>query len=130
MLKVLDKITLNRLHVAEHLQNMDPNSFDMARGCYCIGGQTLVALGIPMRYRYAHQWEDISVLAAEALGLTDRQAHDLFCPEAYSRKSYHSKDAARVMRYLAATGEVDWSVGGPPVSKASKRPDVLMLEHA
>jgi hypothetical protein len=50
------------------------------------------------------------------LGLSIEQARELFVPANRSKPGYdhytHPQDAARVVRYLAATDTVDWSVAG------------------
>jgi hypothetical protein len=46
----------------------------------------------------------------EYLGLTDEQADELFMPDGYTMNIYKSEDAAKVLRHLALTNEVDWSI--------------------
>lgn len=50
-------------------------------------------------------------VAAVILGLDFEQESSLFYPSGYSEASKHTPaQAARTLRHLAATGEVDWSL--------------------
>lgn len=56
----------------------------------------------------------ISEGAAHWLGLDDDTAMDLFVPtEIYDFATITPAHAVAVLRHLAETGEVDWSVGAP-----------------
>jgi hypothetical protein len=47
---------------------------------------------------------------AKFLGVTENQATSLFCPLGWEKSEYTSGEAAQVLRHLALTGEVDWSI--------------------
>ena len=54
---------------------------------------------------------ETSATAAKMLELNYKQAKDLFSPVPYGFfRPSTAKDAARTLRYLAATGKVDWTV--------------------
>jgi len=113
MLQKLDTEHLNRLALAEALASMEPRDFDMRRPDRCICGHALRLFGI--RLPYFGRWESQLGAGANLLGLSIEQARELFAPvnRAKSNDHYtHPQDAARVVRYLAATDTVDWSVAG------------------
>jgi hypothetical protein len=113
MLQKLSTEHLNRLALAEALATVDPNDFDMRRPDRCICGHALRLFG--RRTPYWGGWESQQNAGATLLGLSTEQARDLFVP---AKRAKHSdlytdpRDAARVVRYLAATDIVDWSVAG------------------
>ena len=114
MLKKLDTEHLNRLALAEALANMSTDDFDMRNPSRCICGHTLRMFGDRPLYFY-RAWESQLRAGAALLGLSLEQARELFVP--INRAKYydhytHPQDAARVVRYLAATDTVDWSVAG------------------
>ena len=113
MLQKLDAEHLNRLALAEALASMEPRDFDMRRPHRCICGHALRLFGI--RSSYFGGWESQLGAGANLLGLSTDQARELFAP-VNRAKHYdpytHPQDAARVVRYLAATDTVDWSVAG------------------
>ena len=113
MLQKLDTEHLNRRALAEALASMEPRDFDMRRPHRCICGHALRLFGI--RLSYFGGWERQLGAGANLLGLSTDQARELFAP-VNRAKQYdpytHPQDAARVVRYLAATDTVDWSVAG------------------
>ena len=67
-------------------------------------------------------WRSQVNAGAALLDITTAQALELFAPpnRSGSGEGYTSPlDAARVVRYLAATDTVDWSVAGKPNSTGS-----------
>jgi hypothetical protein len=111
MLKKLDETTKNRLRVAEYLQKLNSEEFHMHFCSNCICGHINRAfLGFE---HSAGTWGEQRSRAAEFLGISNTEADKLFSPgnPVHSRgQSPHPQDAARVMRYLAATDTVDWRV--------------------
>ena len=113
MLQKLDTEHLNRLALADALASMEPRDFDMRRAHRCICGQALRLFG-----RHSHYfggWESQLSAGANLLGLSTDQARELFAPvnrAEHSDPYTHPQDAARVVRYLAATDTVDWRVAG------------------
>ena len=113
MLQKLDTEHLNRLVLAEALASMDPSDFDMRRRDRCICGHALRLFG--RRTPYWGDWQSQLSVGAILLGLSTEQARELFVPADRARRSdlyTHPQDAARVVRYLAATDTVDWSIAG------------------
>jgi hypothetical protein len=113
MLQKLDAEHLNRLALAEALASMEPRDFDMRRPDRCICGHALRLFGICRPYFGG--WERQLGAGANLLGLSTDQARELFAPVKRAKQSdhyTHPQDAARVVRYLAATDTVDWSVAG------------------
>ena len=113
MLQKLDTAHLNRLALAEALASMEPRDFDMRRTDRCICGHALRLFGT--RSRYFGRWENQLGAGAKLLGLSTDQARKLFVPVNRAKRSdpyTHPQDAARVVRYLAATDTVDWGVAG------------------
>jgi hypothetical protein len=113
MLQKLDNEHLNRLALAEALTSMNPRDFDMRRRDRCICGHALRLVG--KRSPYFGRWESQLAAGANLLGLSTDQARELFAPGNRAKQSdpyTYPQDAARVMRYLAATDTVDWSVAG------------------
>jgi hypothetical protein len=87
---------------------MSTDDFDMRKSGRCICGHTLRMFG--------ELWENQLRAGAAMLGLSIEQARELFVPanraKAWCDYYTHPQDAARVVRYLAATNTVDWSVAG------------------
>jgi hypothetical protein len=113
MLQKLDTEHLNRIALAEALASMEPGDFDMRRRDRCICGHALRLFG--KRSAFFAGWESQLGAGANLLGLSTDQARELFAPVNRARHSApytHPQDAARVVRYLAATDTVDWSVAG------------------
>jgi hypothetical protein len=113
MLKKLDTEHLNRLALADALASMEPCDFDMRRPDRCICGHALRLFG--RHLRYFGSWESQLGAGASLLGLSTDQARELFAPVNRARHSApytYPQDAARVVRYLAATDTVDWAVAG------------------
>ncbi len=113
MLQKLDTAHLNRLTLAEALASLEPRDFDMRRADRCICGHALRMFR--ERWSYVGGWESQLSAGAGLLGLSIEQARELFVP--INRAKYydhytHPQDAARVVRYLAATDTVDWAVAG------------------
>ena len=113
MLQKLDTEHLNRLALAEALASMKELDFDMRDPRRCICGHALRMFR--ERWSYVGGWESQLSAAAGLLGLSIEQARELFVP--INRAKYydhytHPQDAARVVRYLAATDTVDWAVAG------------------
>lgn len=112
MLQKVGDLTERRLEVAEYLQNLPAQAFDMHSCQRCIAGHIcseFVGLN-----PYMHIWPTILGAATAYLGLTKEEGIALFQPHSVYTERYtpHPHDAARVMRYLAGTGTVDWDVGG------------------
>lgn len=113
MLQKLDKAHMNRLHVADYLNDLDPKDFHMGSCFNCICGH----VNRKFMSSYSNDWNVMKDAAARWLGITSKQADDLFNPgthvygDSHSDRTPDPRDAARVMRYLAATDMVDWSVG-------------------
>ena len=113
MLQKLDTEHLNRLALAEALASMEPRDFDMRRTDRCICGHALRLFGTRLPY-FGH-WESQLRAGANLLGLSPDQARELFAPvnrAGHSDPYTHPQDAARVVRYLAATDTVDWAIAG------------------
>jgi hypothetical protein len=113
MLQKLDTEHLNRLALAEALASMKELDFDMRDPRRCICGHALRMFR--ERWSYVGGWESQLSAGAGLLGLSIEQARELFVPinRAKSNDPYtHPQDAARVVRYLAATDTVDWSIAG------------------
>jgi len=115
MLKKLDNEHLNRLALAEALANMSPDDFDMRNTSRCICGHTLRMFAQRPFYFFGG-WESQLRAGAALLGLSIEQARELFVPANRAKVGCdhytHPHDAARVVRYLAATDTVDWSIAG------------------
>jgi hypothetical protein len=95
------------------LASMEPRDFDMRRADRCICGHALRLFG--RHSRYFGSWESQLGAGANLLSLSTDQARELFAPVNRARHSApytHPRDAARVVRYLAASDTVDWSVAG------------------
>lgn len=104
------------LALADYIETRPPHMFDMSlflghNECgttYCIGGWVCVYAGVPL-YCNSHT---PFMFTQQFLGLTKEQAEALCYP--MHPKPSHSdltrEDAGRVLRHLAYTGEVDWSV--------------------
>ena len=112
MLQKLDTQHLNRLALADALANMKESNFDMRNPRHCICGH---ALRLFHKCWLPFGWESQLRAGAEVLGISVEQARELFVPINRAKKHdryTHPQDAARVVRYLAATDTVDWSVAG------------------
>ena len=115
MLQKLDTAHLNRLRLADALANMGPYEFDMRSTSHCICGHALRLFG--KHRHFLMSWRSQVNAGATLLDITTAQALELFVPpkRSGSAEGYTSpQDAARVVRYLAATDTVDWSVAGEP----------------
>jgi len=113
MLHKLDNAHLNRLRLADALSEMTASEFDMRSTSHCICGHALRLFGKHKHFPLG--WRSQVDAGAALLGITTVQAQALFAPPDRCGTSvgYTSpKDAARVVRYLAATDTVDWSVAG------------------
>jgi hypothetical protein len=113
MLQKLDTVHLNRLALADALATLREGDFDMREPRRCICGHALRMFG--ERALYPGGWKSQLRSGANVLGLSIEQARELFVPlnRANGCDGYtHPHDAARVVRYLAATDTVDWSVAG------------------
>jgi lysozyme family protein len=115
MLQKLDTEHLKRLAMAEALANMSIDDFDMRDTRRCIFGHTLRMFAERPFYFFG-AWESQLRAGAGLVGLSIEQARDLFVPANRAKvgcDNYtHPQDAARVVRYLAATDTVDWGVAG------------------
>lgn len=94
----------------------DMDMWQLERSCgtiCCIGGS--VAMFFPDVYRHfmatdPEALEHVSP-AGKALGLTEEQEQDLFFEyESPDDNPVTAEDAAKVIRHLIATGEVDWEI--------------------
>jgi len=113
MLQRLDTEHLNRLAVVEVLSKLEPTEFDIRDASRCICAHTLRLLAAHRSTSYA--WQVQLEAGAKLLGLTIDDAKLLFVPAGRytsTDRATHPHDAARVVRYLAATETVDWSVAG------------------
>jgi hypothetical protein len=70
----------------------------------CIAGHAMMLAGGHPDFT---QWEKIRDTAGDWLGLTTSEANVLF---SHYRGKVSSSDAAKVVRHLAATDEIDWSI--------------------
>ena len=115
MLHKLDNAHLNRLRLADALSEMAPSEFDMRSTSHCICGHALRLFGKHKHFPLG--WRSQVEAGAGLLGITTVQAQALFAPPDRCGTSVgytSAKDAARVVRQLAATETVDWSVAGKP----------------
>ena len=120
MLHKLDNAHLNRLRLAEALSELVPSEFDMRSTSHCICGHALRLFGKHRHFPLG--WRSQVDAGAALLGITTVQAQALFAPpdRCGTSVAYTSpQDAARVVRYLAATDTVDWSVAGKPSTARS-----------
>ena len=120
MLQKLDAVHLHRLRVADELAAMDPSDFDMRSTSRCICGHALRIHGKWMGFPLG--WQSQLRAGAALLGISTAQALELFAPANRSSPDdgYTTpQEAARVVRYLAATDTVDWSVAGKPDEPAN-----------
>lgn len=110
MLQVPDKLTKQLLDLANDIERS--SNFNMKKWNCCIAGHVAARHGFPVTERIKHD-------AAEALGIGPATAQQLFCPPnpTHSFYSTHSmirnvtkEQAARCLRHLAVTGEVDWDI--------------------
>jgi hypothetical protein len=121
MLQKLDNAHVNRLRLADALANMSPYEFDMRSTSNCICGHALRLFGKQEQFYFG--WRNQLRAGASLLGLSNAQAVELFAPldRSGSDEPYTSpQDAARVVRYLAATDTVDWSVAGKPSIRSTE----------
>jgi hypothetical protein len=84
----------------------------------CIAGWTayLAKGSEPTHAYWTYKDGHTSKIAREFLGLSRWEAGDLFEPGAVAAADWGSikpSQAVAVIRHLAATGEVDWSIGAP-----------------
>ena len=130
MLQKLNSPQMNRIRLADALVRMDPSDFDMRTTSNCICGHALRMFG-EQRRRSLFGWHSQLKAGAALLGITPAQASQLFCPPHRSkwRQPYTSpQEAARVLRYLAATDTVDWSVADKPLEP--RDPKEVTQSHA
>lgn len=83
----------------EHVGGQNDMSGHDCDTCACIGGWTEAVLR-------SHD-------ATESLGITPGDARSLFYPQVTHAWVATPAVAVAVLRHLAETGEVDWSVGAP-----------------
>ncbi len=86
-------------------------SFDMGSHCNCVAAEALrLEGGDPSPL----PWASIKSAAQLFLGLSNKQATDLFCPTWLNRNYYDldrrqdAKKAAKVLRRLADVGKIIW----------------------
>lgn len=72
----------------------------------CIAGWTQAVHKLPESNFWARD-------TREVLGLTHDEAHALFEPPYWWEGKYTTAKAVAVLRHLAESGEVDWTVGAP-----------------
>lgn len=109
MLQAPDKTTTEILELAKFIEELSPgryrqSSYRDSTGARCICGW--------FNYRNCHFNSDDWRYAQEKMGLTKKQAQALFEGHPfnyYRNEPPTAKEAARVLRHLAVTGEVDWS---------------------
>lgn len=94
----------NCLAFADILENSPDLEFDMSSWHFCICGHINKVLG---KSRFVH--ERVLEAPAEFLGIDISRAQQLFQPGKFYY-TYSAKQAAKVLRHLAATGDVDWTV--------------------
>jgi hypothetical protein len=100
MLQKPDVHTAELLELANFIDDLEPERFDMGTfGTYeeprCICGW--------YQHNHGHVNKSDWSAAGKALGLTDHVAHRLFH---YGTGSMDNKQAAKVLRHLAVTGEL------------------------
>ena len=112
MLQKLDTEHLNRLALAEALASMKELDFDMRDPRRCICGHALRMLRERWSYVGAGRARSVPVQACWAFDRASagviRSGQTCEAIDPYT----HPQDAARVVRYLAATDTVDWGVAG------------------
>ena len=105
MLKPLNEYERKLLDLADDIEANTTNyPFDMRQWCDCIAGHAVRKYGQPA-FVY-----DTKHSATRLLGLTDDQATDLFQPRdplTCGVKELTRKEAAKALRHLAASGEVE-----------------------
>ena len=100
------------LELADWIEKLPPEDFDMTtwrHGCQspaCIAGHAF-ALFEPKLF--ANTIGSEYSRAKSALGLNRRRAADLFTPDGLMDRTTNIQ-AARVLRHLAETGVVDWTI--------------------
>ena len=98
------------LELANFIEALPPEQFDMAHfecgTARCIAGWALHLDGQDVLAPLSTG--SSSTRARDLLGIDGDRASDLF----FSGIDYHptTKEAARVLRHLAITGEVDWTI--------------------
>jgi hypothetical protein len=106
MLRVMDKRTTALLELADFIESLAEDEFDMQSWCSCIAGHAVKREG-DYGYGHVNEYRD---LATKLLGLDEKTAAELFCPgtggDVVDNKT--RQQAARTLRYLAITNEVLW----------------------
>jgi hypothetical protein len=112
MLDTPNEKTNRILQLADFIENLPPENYKQSSftsgPAHCICGWIMERLGRE-DYSNVHQ-------ASDYLGLNYYQGEELFCgapilgPNWNSTKVPTNLDAARVLRHLAITGKVDWSI--------------------
>jgi len=116
MLKPVDVSTKNRLRVAEYLNTLDSRDFHMHYCTHCIAGHINQKFLGRMNLT-SENWQETKAAAARFLDLNERDSDALFEPGRPVHSKFYSPepgDAAKVMRHLAATDEVDWTLTARP----------------
>ena len=126
MLQKPDVHTDRILKLADHIEKLSDSDFGMRNWCTCIAGHAVKQSGEEKNLFNL----DVRFVAANLLGLSTLEATQLFCPkrhglqrrqEVVSRRAQYvfgapnpirdditPKQAAKCLRHLAVTGEVDW----------------------
>jgi hypothetical protein len=107
MLQRLDTAQLNLLKMADYLDALDADDFDMASCSDCIAGHIGRAFGVPVK----SAWVNLKAQAAELFGLDEDTARELMEPKGIIHEDavlVSPREAACIMRHLAVTGEVLW----------------------
>lgn len=107
-------IGFNMALIADYSDELFQDQIDNCGTICCIAG-TAFAIRYPRTTAKSivTTGADITRRAAEYLGLNDRAASDLFYPRHLILTKVKPSEAVTVLRHLAKTGEVDWSVALP-----------------
>lgn len=100
MLQKTDKHTQEILDLANFIEGLDPDRFSL--GSWGMWQEPRCICGWLMHNRARadkDNWRD----AAEILGIDESTAHGLFC----NASTVDNKQAAKILRHLAVTGEVN-----------------------
>jgi hypothetical protein len=112
MLQVVDQRTQRLLQLADHIEDLDDDEFNMRDWCKCIAGHCVKYYGPPERAFMASQEPRIMYEAADILGLNEREMIELFTPGLVSDGDLPTpKEAAQTLRELAVSGQISWAEG-------------------
>lgn len=106
MLQKPDVHTQRILDLADYFDGLDPTKYNQHRWQDCICGHAARRIGLESDFLDTDGRNAAAV--RDHLGLSSNGAADLF--RAYEGFNPLPKQAAKVLRHLAVTGEVDWWV--------------------